>query len=1212
MRFLDQYPKIESFIIESKLDEALEQSINIVQYDDPEAYNQLVLLKARYSKVQREINSGIVNNDYAQLELNRIQNSLVQVLGDIEIDTNKMVVSEIRNLITNGEAGKSVRALSDLYKEKYADDRLGLSTEIVVLESHYRKLEEDVMKGIISQDESNKQYNQIFLAILALLEKIDKDGNAIIKSSKQASESYQLPTQAQKIYNDEISTGQETVDELTEILSKEVIDLYAEIDQVKVVFGDVFTADVGLIVLPRNNMGDISPSVEEGMSRIGYKYRSRKKALGMIEVLPKSRRSKIEGRVALAVSVDVGKESSIQVIVDIGAKIGEMTFGDDAYKSIAVPLLGTGAGMLNKKSAFYGLEEGFKSTCASDAKLYVYILDKEIFDVLIKAKRDQLFDIVIEKYFRFDSDSVDGDDQLGIEHEVNSFANLITSSNLNPPLSIGLFGNWGTGKSFFIEKLSERVDEISKENKGISGVPICQDVVQIKFNAWYYVDANLWASLVSSIFDEISKYLKIETKEEQQQRELYENLASTQEQVRLAELEADRYNAEVETLNGEIIRLKEARQKKREKLEDVKLEHILKEAQKDETVSAFVKKAQEMLGFSEMKQIGLRAERTVEDIEGLISRYQSTQGKVVQVYRYIMSLKSWKTLSVLLFLSIIPLGAYFFLYENPLQWKVLGDSIFSFIGTIGTIIASLSLFIRKIINEADPILQKVNAGVQYLNQAKYRLQNLQDIASREADEQILILEHEYEQLNEEHQKAIAQKWEVEKKLKLIKGEVDKIKAGKRIKGFIQKRIENDDYQKHLGIISIVRKDFLQLSQYLKEHKTIEALSEAVHKIEETDRIDRIILYIDDLDRCPPEKVVDVLQAIHLILAFPLFVVVVGVDVRWVSKSLIKKYGKMLTHYDSDLPDDPELRMELQGSATPYDYLEKIFQIPFKLKSLSDKDKEVYITNLLAKDLAVDQNDREIVNEREIATEQNSSNDEKRSKELETTEQEVASVKTHTTELENIMENNVQTVPPKIVKPVEDTVPKKQDEIKRWDTVKLTKEEFDFIIGLAPVTGNTARTIKRYVNLARLIKSNNNWIPENYDVINTKPYNACLFMLAIVVGAPWMFPLFFSLIKEEANEAEDKRAKTLGQLVKKKQLQIGEEIDKHGHINKEWDNLGAFLAQIESHENVDIRAINSYDLSYLQQITPIVSRFSFRVLEEVEASNFLKKLENEST
>ncbi len=44
-------------------------------------------------------------------------------------------------------------------------------------------------------------------------------------------------------------------------------------------------------------------------------------------------------------------------------------------------------------------------------------------------------------------------------------------------------------------------------------------------------------------------------------------------------------------------------------------------------------------------------------------------------------------------------------------------------------------------------------------------------------------------------------------------------------------------------------------------------------------LNRIVLYIDDLDRCPPKRVVEVLQAVHLLLAFELFVVVVGVDAR---------------------------------------------------------------------------------------------------------------------------------------------------------------------------------------------------------------------------------------------------------------------------------------------------------------------------------------------
>jgi hypothetical protein len=52
---------------------------------------------------------------------------------------------------------------------------------------------------------------------------------------------------------------------------------------------------------------------------------------------------------------------------------------------------------------------------------------------------------------------------------------------------------------------------------------------------------------------------------------------------------------------------------------------------------------------------------------------------------------------------------------------------------------------------------------------------------------------------------------------------------------------------------------------------------------------RIVLYIDDLDRCEPAKVVEVLQAVNMLLTFQLFVVMVAVDARWLSRSLEKQY-----------------------------------------------------------------------------------------------------------------------------------------------------------------------------------------------------------------------------------------------------------------------------------------------------------------------------------
>ncbi|MBI3856564.1 MAG: hypothetical protein HY293_12825, partial [Planctomycetes bacterium] len=58
-----------------------------------------------------------------------------------------------------------------------------------------------------------------------------------------------------------------------------------------------------------------------------------------------------------------------------------------------------------------------------------------------------------------------------------------------------------------------------------------------------------------------------------------------------------------------------------------------------------------------------------------------------------------------------------------------------------------------------------------------------------------------------------------------------------------------------------------------------------------------------------------------LLAFPLFVVVVGVDVRWISRALELRYRRMMGDGVSE-------------RATPFQYIEKVFQLPFELGALS--------------------------------------------------------------------------------------------------------------------------------------------------------------------------------------------------------------------------------------------------------------------------------------
>jgi hypothetical protein len=110
-------------------------------------------------------------------------------------------------------------------------------------------------------------------------------------------------------------------------------------------------------------------------------------------------------------------------------------------------------------------------------------------------------------------------DWLNIRNDVNAFGSLIAARNVAPPLSIGLFGEWGSGKSFFMRQLRHRIDKITHDarasNRMQKDIAFYKRIVQIEFNAWHYVEGNLWASLVDHIFENL-RAPEEETKSETQ------------------------------------------------------------------------------------------------------------------------------------------------------------------------------------------------------------------------------------------------------------------------------------------------------------------------------------------------------------------------------------------------------------------------------------------------------------------------------------------------------------------------------------------------------------------------------------------------------------------------------------------------------------------------------------------------------------------------
>lgn len=99
----------------------------------------------------------------------------------------------------------------------------------------------------------------------------------------------------------------------------------------------------------------------------------------------------------------------------------------------------------------------------------------------------------------------------------------------------------------------------------------------------------------------------------------------------------------------------------------------------------------------------------------------------------------------------------------------------------------------------------------------------------------------------------------------------------------------------------------------------------------------LVVLIDDLDRCMPERLIENLEAIRLFLAVPKTAFVIAADERIVRHAVSIRYAA------------PRLRDEQPADQEPYDlvtdYVEKLIQIPYHLPRLSPSEVETYATLL---------------------------------------------------------------------------------------------------------------------------------------------------------------------------------------------------------------------------------------------------------------------------
>lgn len=100
-----------------------------------------------------------------------------------------------------------------------------------------------------------------------------------------------------------------------------------------------------------------------------------------------------------------------------------------------------------------------------------------------------------------------------------------------------------------------------------------------------------------------------------------------------------------------------------------------------------------------------------------------------------------------------------------------------------------------------------------------------------------------------------------------------------------------------------------------------------------DGIENVIVLIDDLDRCQPDRIIETLEAIKLFLSVEKMTFIIAADENVIQYAIRKKYPP-IENYSVNLDKE---------------YIEKIIQLPIYIPELSSKDIENYLMLLVVQE-----------------------------------------------------------------------------------------------------------------------------------------------------------------------------------------------------------------------------------------------------------------------
>ena len=607
-------------------------------------------------------------------------------------------------------------------------------------------------------------------------------------------------------------------------------------------------------------------------------------------------------------------------------------------------------------------------------------------------------------------DLVHGQDQLGVATIAKALAETLVFKDLEPPFVLGILGKPGQGKTYFSNLMVEHFINIQKQPLDtLVKTTYAGHIYVVKFDAWTYSKGSIFSSLIYEIFKTLNEQLQFE--EEMGDRALEHGDVSTLEVFR----DLSSGKQELMKKHSKFIRETYAAVKRNG---DRASERLLK------VMNASYKQDQEELRRIKMEMTQIRTKRIQEQ----------TRRAVTEIDRFVVEKALLQALKGAMENKLIPeddksvdqlvqnfetIGDYNNLIRSfkKMKWwnyRFRAANIPTFAWVCSAIFFVLAGVLYVVFKDAIvitltglmcfafPVIGNFSSVSNRLHPIINRLENE---AKQEEDVEVGSFDKEdVTQLKNKQQKT----YEIQNRGLALKG--------RSLRDTIAMKINSKEYERNTGIVHKVQQDLQHFSDMMLKRRDTEMLFPRGDP--------RIVLLVEDLDRCEPSVVVEVIEALQLLVKTELFVSILAIDPRYTTVALEKHYSGVLNRHSS-----------LSGMA----FMEKIIQIPFSLPGVGQD----YVDSFVKSQIDVE--------EKRYSSQ---------SYDIHVDEQNRDSISVLSSTSSNIGFSSSPRKSKSYKKEDDNAVPK--------DKVLFTREELTMITGMLKLFGLGPRSMRRNINVYKVL------------------------------------------------------------------------------------------------------------------------------------------------